>query len=485
MSEQHAIIDIGSNTVRLVVYDGPSRAPGVVLNEKVTARLGKDVARDGLLGDKAMTVALSALGRYAGLLRVMGIGDVEVVATAAVRDARNGPEFLQAVRDTGLSPRLLSGEEEALTSAWGVLAAFPGAKGVAADLGGGSLELTELHGDGCVHGISMPFGTLRLPDLRARGAREFSRKVHNGLRKESWASGRGAPLFLVGGSWRALARLAMVRLAWPIDDPHGFELTPDAAQKFCRSVARGKLIADLPRVSASRLASLPDAAALLATLVREIGPSKLVFSAWGLREGLLYRKLGKVTQAQDPMLVGVASFARSFGVAPSTATMIAGWTAPLSPDCESADERLRIAAASLSLAIMQIEPNLRAEQAMDWALRKRWIGIDARGRAMLAAAILANSGITGIPGEIAPLASPADFKLAIGWGLAIRLCRKLTGCAPQALANTALMPNGAGLAVSLRAPVHALYSNTIGKDHRLLADWFALEPSVELLPAGV
>ncbi len=480
MSEQHAIIDIGSNTVRLVVYDGPSRAPGVVLNEKVTARLGKDVARSGLLGDKAMGVALSALARYAALLRVIGVDDVEVVATAAVRDARNGPEFLQAVRAAGLSPRLLTGEEEALTSAWGVLAAFPGVTGVAADLGGGSLELTELCGDHCEHGISLPVGTLRLPDLRARGSSEFGRAVRGSLRKAGWASGRDAPLFLVGGSWRTLARHAMVRLDWPIDDPHGFELAPEAALKICRSLARGKPILDLPRASASRLASLPDAAALLAALVREIAPSRLVFSAWGLREGLFYRKLGKATQAQDPLLAGVTGFARSFGVGPATATMIAGWTAALSPECDAADEKLRIAAAALSLAVMQIEPNLRAEQAMDWALRKRWIGIDARGRAMLAAAILANSGITAVPAEIAPLASPADFSRAIGWGLAIRLCRKLTGSAPQALADTALLPSGTQLTVALQPAAQALYSQALGKDHRLLAEWFGLEPAVDL-----
>jgi exopolyphosphatase/guanosine-5'-triphosphate,3'-diphosphate pyrophosphatase len=136
----------------------------------------------------------------------------------------------------------------------------------------------------------------------------------------------------------------------------------------------------------------------------------------------------------------------------------------------------------LSQAAMQVEPNLRAEQAMNWALRKRWIGIDARGRTMLAAAILANAGITGIPAEFASLASTADLKEAIGWGLAVRLCRKLTGCAAQAISNTALTPEDGRLVVALREPMHALYSNAVGKDHRLLAEWFDLEPAVELLP---
>jgi exopolyphosphatase/guanosine-5'-triphosphate,3'-diphosphate pyrophosphatase len=454
----------------------------VLLNEKVTAKLGKDIARDGLLSGKAWSVALAALARYAALLRVMSVRDVEVVATAAVRDAANGPDFLDAVRETGLKPRLLSGEEEALTSAMGVLAAFPGARGVAADLGGGSLELTELYGDSAEHGISLPYGTLRLDDLRAQGAAKFARTVHASLRTAEWSSGAGVPLYLVGGSWRAFARYAMHRLDWPLDDPHGYELAPGEALKICSGIVRGKLAADLPRISASRLASLPDAAALLGALVREMKPSKLVFSSWGLREGLLYRKLDRATRAQDPLLASVAGFAESFGVSASGAALIAGWTAELSPRRESVDEKLRLAATMLALAAMQIEPNLRTEQAMDWALRKRWIGIDARGRAMLAVTMLANSGITGVPADLALLASPADLKEAIGWGLAVRLARKLTGCAPQAISNTALIREDGRLIVALREPMHALYGNTVGKDHRLLAEWFELEPAVELLP---
>jgi len=482
MSDKHAIIDIGSNTVRLVVYDGPSRAPAVLLNEKVTAKLGKDVARDGLLSEKAKGIALSALARYAALLKLMSVRDIEVVATAAARDARNGPEFLNAVRCIGLKPRLLTGEEEALTSAMGVLAAFPGARGIAGDLGGGSLELTELKGDHAEHGISLPYGTLRLPDLRAQGAAKFTRDVHASLREARWSSGSGVPFYLVGGSWRALARYAMHKLDWPLDDPHGYELAPEDALAICRQVARGKLDADLPRISSSRLASLPEAAALLGALVREIGPEKLVFSSWGLREGLLYRKLDPTTRAQDPLLASVAGFADNFGVSAAQATMIAEWTADVSPRCEGRDETLRLAATMLAQAAMQIEPNLRAETAMSWALRKRWIGVDARGRAMLAAAILANAGITEWPAELARLATSADLREATGWGLAIRLCRKLTGCTAEAIGNSALRPEEGRLRVTVREPMHALYSNAIGKDHRLLADWFDLEPMVELLP---
>ena len=177
LETERAIIDIGSNTVRLVIYGGPRRAPTVLYNEKVTARLGKGVADNGKLAEKGMAAALSALGRYATILRLRGITDVQTVATAAARDASNGADFLARVAALGLEPRLLSGEEEAVTSAHGVQAAFPGAFGVVGDLGGGSLELIDIVGDTCTHGTSLPLGTLRLPALRTGGPAKFASRV--------------------------------------------------------------------------------------------------------------------------------------------------------------------------------------------------------------------------------------------------------------------------------------------------------------------
>jgi exopolyphosphatase/guanosine-5'-triphosphate,3'-diphosphate pyrophosphatase len=480
MHEQHAIIDIGSNTVRLVVYGGPPRAPVVLLNEKVTARLGKGIGENGLLSDKAMKVALAALARFAALLSVSGVTDVDTVATAAVRDARNGQDFLDAVAALGLAPRLLSGEEEALTSALGVMAAFPGAKGVVADLGGGSLELTACDGETCRLGVTTPLGTLRLAAMRGDGARKFGGRVRRALREAGWSEGRGQRLYLVGGSWRALARYAMSRLDWPLDDPHGYELTPEAALVICRELARGKVDAQLPRVSPSRLAALPDAAALLAVLLQEIQPSSLVFSAWGLREGLFYRKLDRTTQLRSPMLAAVTSFAEAMDVSASTATMVAGWTATVCAGESGEDERLRLAATLLGLAAMRIEPNLRADESTGWALRKRWVGLDARGRAMLAMAALANTGRTAVPEGLLRIAPAEDLRRAATWGLAIRLCRKFSGCAARSLSFSALTCEDGLLVLTVEEPLHALYTEAIDKDLRLLADWLGLQPEVRL-----
>ena len=540
---EQAIIDIGSNTVRLVIYGGPARAPEVLYIEKVTARLGKGVAEDGKLSEKAMSGVLAALGRFEALLRLRGVAKVQTVATAAARDATNGPAFMQRVAMLGLSPRLLSGEEEAVTSARGVLAAFPGGVGVVADLGGGSLELTDIDGEHCTHGTSLPLGTLRLPALRGAGPAKFAARVKKMLGEADWSTAHGQPLYLVGGSLRALARYAMMRLDWPVDDPHGFELDPTEALAIARSLAAGKrasdkaaaqklfdaklvggkagmakvgsaktadtrsaggkagpaaangrMLADLDgmRISTSRLASLPDAAALLGVLVRELKPSRLVFSSWGLREGLLAGTFPRAVRVQNPMLAGVASFVetQSPGLA-ANADMVRDWTAQAQvrfPSATADNETLRYAATMLALASVRVEPNLRVETAAKWALRKRWIGISAEARAMLAMAVLANSSRTTPPAELLRLASAERLRAATAWGLATRLCRRFTGAGPQAIAHSALRVEVQGaatprLVLAVCEDMAALYNEVVEKDLRLLADCLGMVGEFRCVPA--
>jgi exopolyphosphatase/guanosine-5'-triphosphate,3'-diphosphate pyrophosphatase len=471
---ERAIIDIGSNTVRLVIYGGPLRTPLVLHNEKVTAKLGKSVAENGKLGNKASAAALSALGRYAKLLELRRVEDVMTVATAAVRDAENGSTFLANVAKLGLEPRLLSGEEEAIAGALGVAAAFPGARGAVADLGGGSLELTALENGRAHHGTSLPLGSLRLPALREGGTAKFGRRIHSIVAKAPLPDSSGLPLYAVGGSCRALAQLLMRKLHWPLDDPHGFELSGRAALLSFRSIARGQLGSNTQGLSSTRLAAMPDAAALMASVVRELQPSAVVFSSWGLREGLLHRSLDEQTRAQDPLLAGAGAFAKSMGVCPQLAATVAGWTASVRT-AQAPPERLRLAATLLGLASMQIEPNLRPQHCVDWALRKRWVGVDVAGRAIIAMTLLANTGRTEVPEALVALAPPTAFQAATVWGLGLRLCRKLTGLALEALTDSSLGQDASILRLNLGAEAVPLFSDAIEKDLRLLSSALGCE----------
>lgn len=480
---ERAIIDIGSNTVRLVVFDGPARAPRVVINEKVSAKLGKGVYETGALAPKASQAALAALSRFALLLQARRISDVETVATAAPRDAANGPEFLAAIAQLGLNPRLLTGEEEALVSAQGVIGAFPEAKGVVADLGGGSLELVHIAGSKSDHGTSLPFGSLRLPALGAAGPEKFNRSVRKAVAESGFECAPEETLYLVGGSHRALARYAMHREEWPLDDPHGYSLTREAAISLCRSLRSGYAPLPVPGLSSSRSASLPHTAALLSELIREIQPSHIVFSSWGLREGLHFARLDEDVQAQNPLIAGIADFVARQGVSPAVAAIVAGWTVEASNPGPDNHEYLRLAATMLALASQRIEPNLRAELAVDWALRKRWVGINAEGKAMLAACILAHCGSDPLRADLARLASPASLSRAAAWGSAIRLCRRLSGGATALLERSSLTVEQSELVLTVDPSIAALLNEAAEKDHRNLAQRLGLVPILRIEPA--
>lgn len=476
MNRQRAIIDIGSNTVRLVIYGGPPRAPVILLNEKVTARLGRAVAERGELSDRASAAALAALARYAMILDLRGVTDVECVATAAVRDAANGAVFLDRVRAIGLTPRLLSGEEEAIASAQGVLGAFPGARGAVADLGGGSLELVHVGSGGCEHGVSLPLGSLRLPALREGGPVKFGRRIHRAVTDAKWSGAAEETLYLVGGSHRAIARVAMRLIDWPLDDPHGFTIDAEEMSRVSRVIVRGKVPHDIPGVGASRCASLGDTAALLGVLVREIEPARVVFSTWGLREGLLYSRLSRATREQDPLLAGVAAFCEAVGSPAAEAAMVAGWTVATNPVGGHGTERLRLAATMLALASLRIEPNLRPDEATDWALRKSWVGIEPEGRAMIAACVHANASRQPVPTTLGRLAAEERLREAAVWGASIRLCRRFSALAPAVLAGSSLAIEGKRLVLSA-APRHAaLFTDTVAKDLAVLAAQLDLEP---------
>jgi exopolyphosphatase/guanosine-5'-triphosphate,3'-diphosphate pyrophosphatase len=477
-----AVIDIGSNSVRLVVYSGSQRAPRTWLNEKVMARLGRDLSLTGRMPDKAIDLAFAALARHVTILADLGIDDVQTVATAAVREAENGCEFLARVRALGLSPRLLSGEEEAQGSAFGVIGAFPGAQGTVADLGGGSLELIMVEHDDSHDGCSLPLGTLRLPALRERGPEGFRKAIEKEMAKAGWAFAHPGPLYMVGGTWRALAAFAMNAADHPVTDPHAFALTSEQADRIAKEVAKLEPaeLASIRGIASSRAAGLPDAAAMLRVMLAELEPEGLVFSSWGLREGLLFQRLDIEARAADPLIAAVAEFAGPRGGLRGMAEQIAAWAGGARADDGDRGGTLRLAATFLSLAASHLEPNLRARHAFEWAIDKRWVGLDAAGRARIAAALLAACGKTAPPPELERLASPESLREAVGWGLAIRLASRLSGGAEATLRASTLERDGDALVLTIERSRAHLVSDKVANDLKNLAQWLALEPAVRI-----
>ena len=290
-----AIVDIGSNSVRLVAYESHSRAPTPTFNEKALCGLGRGVATTGLLPDDAVAKALAALQRFRVLCDTMRISDVRSLATAAVRDAANGPQFLALAESAiGCKIELLSGQQEARLSALGVVSSIHKADGVVGDLGGGSLELTDVKDGDAGSGLTLPLGGLSLMDLSERSPKKAAKIVRETLSNVKLLQGLpGRTFYAVGGTWRALARLHMRQRQYPMNVMHNYVIPSRDALEFARLVERieAEALMSIESVSSARRPLLAYGAAVLEEIIRLANPKEIVISALGVREGLLYSQL--------------------------------------------------------------------------------------------------------------------------------------------------------------------------------------------------
>lgn len=476
-----AILDIGSNSVRLVAYRGNGRTPPVLFNEKVMCGLGVGIRQTRRLDNQAMAAALAALKRFSLLVRDMQVAAVDAVATAAVRQADNGADFLRTIRrECDLDVRLLAGDEEARLSGMGVVSGIPDAHGLVGDLGGSSLELCRV-ANGEVHErVSLPIGAIisgiPAPD-ELRGA------LREGLANLPWlAQLRGRPVYTVGGSWRSLGHLDMHRTGYPVPILHQYQLTAEAVSGLVAStpLLDKKKARDIPNLSDRRLPALPGAAALLDELIRHIEAPCAVISAFGLREGLLYDRLSPQTRALDPLLAACRLEAEEEGRFPEHADVLMRWMDPLFETNEPADmRRLRHAACLLADVAWRGHPDFRAERALDASLYGNWVGIDGRGRMLIGLALFCCYGGNLTPwlnDMAAKICDAGEIKTARAWGLALRLGQRLTGGTGRPLETSRLQLSARSLLLCIDAAYASLYGEVVERRLNALADALALKP---------
>ena len=483
-SRPTAIIDIGSNSVRLVVYAGAPRIPAIIFNEKVMAGLGKGLNGSGALSEGSQKRALAAMERFYILLQQMEVSDVRVVATAAVRDASNGEAFLDAVRVIGFAPEILSGEREGLMAGQGVLSAIPDADGLAGDLGGGSLELADL-GDGIVRrSASTRLGVLRLAPIAAKGEAPFRRTVRDALTKTGFKGmGQGRPFYLVGGSWRALAKLDMAVTDYPLPITHQYWMQPERPAELLELIAALDPKDLKAIVGSSRAGTLMEATMLLRLLAEELRPSHLILSSFGIREGLLYDRLDDKTRARDPLIDAAREAGRGLGRFQEHGKLLDRWIASALPEEDPVLARLRLGSCVLSDIAWRAHPDFRAERGVDMALHGNWVGIDAPGRVMIAQALFCNFAGSGSFADQYPaeLCTPEELDRASCWGHAMRLAQRLSGGAAQALENSRLELEGDALRLSLPADQQALFGEAVDKRFRNLASAMRLRPEFRVI----
>jgi exopolyphosphatase/guanosine-5'-triphosphate,3'-diphosphate pyrophosphatase len=452
------VIDIGSNSIRLVVFDGLSRVPVLLFNERVICGLGRGVGPTGKLNPQGVELALVNLLRFTRLAEAMSVATLDLLATAAVRDAENGRAFVAEVeRRCGHPVQVLGGDQEARLSALGVVAGLPEADGVMGDLGGGSLELVELQQGAIGHSATLPLGPLRLIDLSGDDRSQAAVEVARHLSQVAWLKElRGRSFYAVGGAWRALARVQMEQSDYPLYVIHGFTLARSKAAELATVIGQqGKRsLARLGSVSRRRAEALPYAAILLGGILDVGQPREVVFSSFGLREGFLYDRLPEDERRQDPLLIAARDFAQREGRFPDLGEDLVHWVAPLFEGEKRLSARLVAVTCHLADIAWREHPDYRAVQAYTRLLYYPFVGLDHIDRAFLAFAVFMRYG--GSPEEAAAataraLLSEKLLQQARVLGLALRLAFSLSGGTGTMLARTRLALANRELLLSLPA----------------------------------
>ncbi|MEX0304472.1 MAG: Ppx/GppA family phosphatase [Leisingera sp.] len=385
------VVDVGSNSVRLVVFDGAARSPAYFYNEKIMCALGAGLSESGRLNPEGRKRALSALRRFQQLAEGMGLPPLSAVATAAVRDAEDGPEFCDEVlRETGLKIHVIDGREEARLSAQGVLLGWPGAYGLVCDIGGSSMELAEIQDNTVGQRVTSSLGPLKLRDVKGgrKGRKAHIKEVIEQLKAEMGP--QRDRLFLVGGSWRAIARVDMHRRGYPLKVLHEYRMTAADVRATAKYIAENDLdkLRSACGISSSRIGLVPYAIDVLTRLVKTFKPKDIAVSSYGIREGLLYEQMPQRLRERDP-LIEASRFAEAKDARiPGFGKTLYEFVSPLFSGTRQSTKRLVKAACLLHDVSWRAHPDYRAEVCFDNATRANLGGLKHSERVFLGLALL-------------------------------------------------------------------------------------------------
>lgn len=487
-----AIIDIGSNSVRLVAYEGMARALTPIYNEKVLCGLGRHVATTGKLDEEAVDRALRALARFRVLCDTMQVSDVFVLATAAARDASNGPAFLDAAaKACGRSISLLSGAEEARFSALGILAGFHEPDGIVGDMGGGSLELVDVKGFTVGKGTTMPLGGLALQDVSGGSLKKAQKIVRAALERapEYLENLHGRTFYAVGGTWRALAKLHQATTDYPLHVMHAYILNPEDGLDFLHLVeeADAKSLKDIESISEARRPLLAYGAIVLEEIIRLGQPKEVAISAYGVREGVLYDKLDQDTQKRDPLLAAASDLNLLRSRSPRHGEELCEWTEAFMKSLglteTDTETRLRRAACLLADIGWRAHPDYRGEQSLNLIAYGAFAGLDHPGRAYLALSIFfRHEGLSPdkVGSRIKSLAGPRYLERARLLAGLMRVAYPVSVSMEGILPQAPLRARGSQIVLQLPAHMQDLANERLAGRMKGLGKLLNMEPVVEI-----
>ncbi len=482
-----AVVDIGSNSVRLVVYDGLRRSPTPIFNEKILCGLGKGIAITGRLDASAVVRAIAALKRFRALTRQIGCHEVFAVATAASREAENGPEFIEAAEKAlGAGIDILTGKEEARYAALGVIAGIPDADGVVGDLGGGSLELIDVREGKLFDGVTLPLGPLRLIDMSGDNMNRARKLVDEYLADAKVLEAlKGRSFYAVGGTWRNLARVQLSHAGYPLHVLHQYTMSRQQAKSIAEFVAgmSGSALKDVKDVSKSRSNTMPYGSMVLERLIDSGKPKDVVCSVYGVREGYLYAKLPRKKAKLDALLSSCWDFARRYARSPEHELELCDWTDQLFGTGAlaetEAEKRLRYAACLLADIGWRAHPDYRADRSMSMISQAAFVGVDHPGRVFLALTIFYRYEGEVMKDDLTRLLSEQEMERAHLLSSIFRLAYILSAAMPGMLPRIGLKLEGnKTLTLSLPSKLKDLMGERVEKRLASLAFEMGRSPRV-------
>ena len=477
-----AVIDIGSNSVRLVVYESMTRSLVSLFNEKTLCGLGREVQTTGLLAPDAVAKALTSLRRFRALCRVMKVGRVYAIATAACRDATNGPDFIaKAERICGVKIEILSGPREAKLSALGVISGIHKPDGIVGDLGGGSLELIDVQGNRVRSGVTLPLGSLALQDLSHKSLKRAERIVRNDLSEVAQLkAGRGRTFYAVGGTWRALARIHIVQSGYPLRVMHGYSIPAPDALDFARRLRRlaaANMLANIEVVADARRPLLTYAALVLEYIIRVAKPKTIVFSTFGVREGLLYTMLPQAERSEDGLICAAQTLNELLSRSARHAEELIDWTDRLARVVKlretEEDRRLRHAACLLSDIGWRVHPDHRGEETLSLITNGNFGAVTHQGRVFVALSVFYRyAGLSEQnepPAVIRELLPPPMVERARVLGAAFRVAHLVSAARPGVLPATHFRSRGRKLMLVFEHSLVDLVADRVGSRFKQFA----------------
>ncbi len=469
------VIDIGSNSIRLVVYDGVKRVPVPIFNEKTMCALGKGVAETGKLNPEGVKLAKPCMARLLTMVRLLDVTELHIIATAAVRDAKDGPEFIRGLeKEHQMTIRVISGEEEARLAGNGVISTIYKPNGIVGDLGGGSMELIQIDHAGLQKHTTLPVGPLRLMDIQEKKGMGACRLlVKKSLANLSWvALPRGRQFYAVGGSFRNIAHIHQERSNYPLRIIHQYTVSAKDIIALCQELQTlpPEQLSTLP-VRSKRAPAIPLAALALEEALLASRATEVVFCASGIREGHLYGQLSPYVREEDPLVASCTDLSAHEGLRTSYARELFAWMEPLYEHETENQRRLRQAVCILSEIAWHMHPEYRASYSFERMLYSAIVGLCHQERVALAVALYCRYKYKDTPRNTMTAMLPEDMiRWAHSVGVAANLAFQLSGGMPGNLIHSRLSSAKKELCLDLSPSLENAMDDSIRKRLNTLAN---------------